>query len=97
MTRDEALALYGLEWWVSASNEEIVGFQLYEPLLCMPFGKYHEAVEKVLGRSVWTHGFAFIDGLKAEFEGKAEPRTMEQIIALLPSEKTIIVELPSDD
>ena len=93
MDRDEALALAGTEWWKHATDDEIVGFQLYEEVLCMGFREFHGAVERVLGRPVYTHEFATgaVEQLKAEYEGKAEPRTMKDIIDLIPPEKRIVV------
>jgi len=73
MEKDDALKLYASEWWKDKTPDEIVSFQLYEAKLCMPFGDFHEAVEKVLGRSVWTHEFADQEGLQAEYEGKRDP------------------------
>lgn len=60
----------------------------------MPFDMFHEAVEKTLGRPVFTHEFAFnYPGLKDELMGTADAPTLEQIIALLPEGKTIVVSL----
>lgn len=73
MTKEEALAKADTRWWESATNEEIVRFQLYERRLCMPFGRFHEAIEAVLGRPVFTHEFAMWDALQAEYEGRREP------------------------
>ena len=38
---------------------------MFESKLCMPFSIFQEAVEKTLGRPVWTHEFAFY-GIKKE-------------------------------
>ena len=72
MTEEEALAKYNSKWWESASYLEIVQFQLYEERLCMPFDIFQLAVEKVLGRPVWTHEFANADRLKAQFERRTK-------------------------
>ena len=92
MTKAEALTLFDARWWESASDREIAGFQLYESKLCCPFSRFHEAVEKTLGRPVYTHEFGLgMDQLKAEFEGRATPATLEQIINLIPAEKRIVL------
>ena len=93
MTKQEALDLAGTNWWEHCTDAQIVGFQLYEEKLCMPFGRFHESVEKALGRPVYTHEFgsAGLDQIKAEFEGGAAPATLEQILALIPEEKRIVV------
>ncbi len=92
MTSDEAIELYDTKWWESKSAYEIVKFQLYEPLLCMPFGKFHQALEEALDRPVWTHELALnYEGIKAEFEGLKPSPSMNEIINLIPEEKRIIV------
>lgn len=70
MNKAEALVKFATKWWETATPDEIVRFQLYEPRLCMPFAAFHAAVEKVLGRPVWTHEFADADRLRVEFESK---------------------------
>lgn len=59
MTKSDAITKAGTGWWKTATPKEIVAFQMFEPLLCMPFDDFHEAVEKVLGYPVFTHEFAF--------------------------------------
>lgn len=58
MTYEEAIAKFDTGWWKDATPEEIVEFQLYEERLCMPFSDFHAAVERVMGRPVFTHEFA---------------------------------------
>jgi len=79
LTREQAIALGESEFWKAMSHRDIAMFQLSEPLLCMPFGVFHEAVEKALGRSVWTHEFGMNwAGLKRELLGEAEPPTFSR-------------------
>lgn len=62
--------------------------------LAVPFAVFHEAVEKSLGRPVYTHEFGMnYDGICAEFLGEKEAPTLEEIINLIPEEKRIIVDL----
>lgn len=92
MTKDEAMAMYESGWWKEKTPREIVAFQLFEPKLCMNFGDFHEAVEQVLGRPVFTHEFGMnLDGLKAEFNGTEPAPTLTEIIDQLPADKTVIV------
>jgi hypothetical protein len=93
MTREQAVHLAGTKWWERVSPEEAALFQLYEEKLCMPFGEFQAAMEKLLGRGVWTHEFAYVDQLKAEAEGRAKRPTFEEIVALIPEEKRIIVDI----
>jgi hypothetical protein len=70
--REDAIALSKSGFWKEMTLEAIVRFQLFEDLLCMPFNVFHEAVEKVLGRSVWTHEFAEPDRLRSELRQVAQ-------------------------
>src|SRR5512139_2728550 len=84
MTREEAIAKAKGRWWEKRTAKEIVAFQLYEELLCMPFDVFHAAMEEALGRSVYTHEFGTnVSGLQAEFEGKRGPATLPEIIGQL--------------
>ena len=94
MTKEQAIELSKSKFWMSQTFEERARFQLFEDLLCMPFEVFHEALEKTLGRPVYTHEFGLNrDGLKAELLGESEPPTMEEIINLVPVEKRFILEI----
>lgn len=92
MTKEQAIKLAESRFWESLTYRQRAEFQLSEPLLCMPFAVFHEAVEKTLGRSVFTHEFALnLQSIKDEmFNGKSPP-TFEEIIELIPEEKRIII------
>ena len=67
MTTKEAIKLYESGFWSEMSFAQRAKFQLYEPKLCMPFSIFQEAMEKTLGRPVFTHEFGMnVDGLKKE-------------------------------
>lgn len=73
MTKEQAIALAESGFWKTMTHREIATFQLFEPLLCMPFEVFHEAIEKTLGRPVWTHEFGLNwDGLKSELIGEKQ-------------------------
>src|SRR4051794_3130120 len=93
-TMKEAVAFFESRAWEAMSLKDRTRFQLYQDRLCMPFSIFHEAVESALGRSVWTHEFAFDTGrqrLKDELNKIVAPPTMDEIIALIPEEKRIII------
>jgi hypothetical protein len=94
MTREQAIELVQTNWWLTKSDDEIVRFQLFERLLCMDFGRFHQAVEKVLGRPVYTHEFADANSLRAEYLGEKKAPTLEEIINLIPEAKRILVVAP---
>ena len=92
MTKEQAKKLFKTRFWEEMDFRQRATFQLFENRLCMPFDVFHEAVEKALGRSVWTHEFGLNrDGLQRELLGKQSPPTFEDIINLIPADKRIIL------
>ena len=95
--RGKAIALAESHWWELCDDREIAMTQLFTAELCMPFDRFHQSVEKALGRSVWTHEFGLnYDGLCRELLGETEPPTMQQIIDMIPAETRIIVSVDSE-
>jgi len=95
--KEAAIALHDTEWWKAKSHREIAEFQLFTAELCCPFGVFHEAIEKSLGRPVFTHEFGLnYEGICAEFLGGQEAPSFEEILNLIPQEKRLIVRLDND-
>ena len=96
MTKQEALTKWETEWWEVAMANEIVAFQLYEDRLCLPFDKFHEAVEEVLGRPVFTHEFADQKRLCEEHQGVRDKGTPEELMSTLVDigKPVVVVEVP---
>lgn len=93
LTQKQALAMADSKVYQDWSHEEIVKFQLFQKRLCMPFNAFHEAIEKVLGRPVFTHEFGWPDHLIKEYFGTKPAPTFDEIIGLIPEEKRIIIGL----
>ena len=90
--KEKAIKLYYSKWWEGLSHRKIAEFQLFTAELSCPFDVFHEAVEKSLGRPVFTHEFGLnYDGICREFLGEKEPPTMNEILNLIPQEKLIVV------
>jgi hypothetical protein len=89
-TTEEAIAFAKSEIWKTWNHEQIVRLQLFQDKLCVPFDKFHEAIESVLGRPVWTHEFAS-NNIKEEYLGTRPAPTFEEIIDLIPKDKRIII------
>ena len=55
------------KWWLS-DDPRVIGYhQLMDPRMLVPFSKFHEGIEALLGRPVWTHEFGVnYEGLKNE-------------------------------
>lgn len=55
------------KWWMSNDLLEVARYQIFEPILMVPFSRFHEGIEKLLGRPIYTHEFGVnYEGLKAE-------------------------------
>ena len=94
--KDKALELFNSKWWLDKTPEEIVRFQLFTDRLCLPFDKFHQALESALNRPVWTHELAFnYPGICSEFLKEKPAPSMEEIMNLIPVEKRIIVSVQS--
>lgn len=91
LTTEEAIAFAESKIWQTWTNEQIVRLQLFQDKLAVPFDRFHEAITKVLGRSVFTHEFAFPNLLKEEYLGTRPAPSFEEIMDLIPEEKRIII------
>ncbi|MFH1012888.1 MAG: hypothetical protein V1769_00070 [Thermoplasmatota archaeon] len=91
LTKEQALEIAESGVWKNWTDEEVTKFQLYQDRLCMDFSRFHESVEKTLGRPVYTHEFAFPEHLQKEFEGDKEPPTLMEVLNLFPKDKPIII------
>jgi hypothetical protein len=89
--KKKALAIYKSGLWKKKPARDVALLQLTTVQLCMPFDEFHRITEEALGRPVWTHEFANGDALMAELLGEAPRPTIEEIFALLPAEKTIVI------
>jgi hypothetical protein len=90
--RDAAIALYESNWWADKEPREIAEFQMHHAELCMPFDKFHEAMEKTLERPIFTHEFGLdFDGLLAELMGDRAAPSFADVLALIPAEKLVVV------
>jgi hypothetical protein len=95
MNREQAITLAESKFWEPMSFRDRAVFQINERLLCMTFGVFHEAVEKTIGRPVYTHEFGRnIDGIRNEIMNGAPSPTLEQIINLIPEDKRILIMTP---
>lgn len=89
LTKDEAIRLYETKWWASRNYHSIAAFQLSQNRLCCPFDIFHEAVEKALCRPVFTHEFGLNrDGLIKELAGNIPRQNLQDVLSLLPQDKT---------
>jgi len=96
-TKEQAIKFAENKVWEHWSYEQIVRFQLFEDKLCMPFDVFHEAIEKVLERPIYTHEFGVnYDGIVQEYLGTGEAPTFDEILEMIPASKRLII-LTSDE
>ena len=94
LTQEQAVTCGEQEHWKDWTPTIRALFQIHQDRLCMPFSVFHRAVENALGRPVFTHEFGSnLGGLKAELLGLSDAPTLEQILALLLQDKTIVVSI----
>lgn len=96
LTKEEAIAFGKKGDYKTWTSEQIAAFQLQQDKLCMDFGFFHENVEKVLKRPVWTHEFAHPEHLLMELAKIRVAPTLEEIMGQIPKEKLVVVVAPSD-
>lgn len=92
LTKQESINFYDNKLYEHMCDREKAIFQLTQNLLCMPFDVFHEAVEKTLGRPVFTHEFGLnSEGLIKEILGEKEPPTFDEIVGMIPKEKLVFI------
>ncbi len=92
MTKEQAVKLYNSDKWESWTDEQIVRLQLFQDKLCIEWIRFHQAVEKVLGRSVYTHEFGSEGKLREEYLGQKKAPTIVEIINQLPNKPIVVIK-----
>jgi hypothetical protein len=92
LTKEQAVDFYNKGDWKSWTHEEIVKFQLFQEKLCMDFSRFHQAMEAVLGRPVYTHEFAYKERLIQEYFGTKRAPTGKEILDLL-GDKVVVTNI----
>lgn len=96
--KEKAIELAKSKWWETQTPQQIAKFQFFTKELCMPFDLFHKALEKSLGRSVYTHEFALgADRIAQELLGEADAPTFQEIIDLIPKDKRVIIIAKEDE
>lgn len=93
LTQEQAIHVGESELWRDLTYRQRAEMQMSQEYLCMDFKVFHEALEKTLGRPVFTHELGLNpDGIKAELFDGAEPPSLKEIMEMVPEEKRIVVE-----
>jgi hypothetical protein len=92
LTEEQAIEFGKSSAWESMTYEQRAKFQMQQEKLCMPFSVFHEAMEKTLGRGIFTHEFGLnFDGLYKELFQDGPAPTLSDIINMIPKDKQLIV------
>ncbi|UQN06785.1 hypothetical protein [Deinococcus sp. QL22] len=95
--REKAIALAQAKHWEGMTHRERAEFQLNVCELTMPFDVFHEAVQKALGRPVFTHEFGLNwGGLVAELRGDVPAPSLEEVLELIPADKRVVIAMGED-
>lgn len=96
ITRKSAISLDNSKFWTKMSPEDIARFQLYQPILCMPFDLFHESMEKLFDRPIYTHEFG-LSNLIVEYEKHFTPIKNEaQWAGLIPDAFRNLIEFEDE-
>lgn len=95
LTREQAIKIAESGVWKQWDDEKIVRIQLFQSRLCVPFERFHDALNAVLGRGVWTHELAEsnIQNIIDEYHKLRSAPAMREIINLIPEHKRRVVVL----
>lgn len=88
LTQEQAIHIFESGMWKDWTDEEVVRVQLFQNNLCIPFDRFHQAIEGVLHRPIWTHEFIERNSLIAEYSKEHETPTFEEVAKLLLAEET---------
>ncbi len=79
LTAKQAIQFSKSKVYENWTYEQIVRFQLFQKKLCMDFSRFHEAVEKVLDRPVFTNEFGMNhEGIVLEYLGEKNPLLLKK-------------------
>lgn len=92
LTTEEAIEFHDSDAWKELDFGQRARFQMSQKKLCMPFSVFHEAIEKTLGRPVFSHEFGMnYDGISDELFKGAAPPTIKEIMGMIPVDKRLIL------
>lgn len=91
LTKAQAIRMASSSWWTDMPARDVAMFQLHERLLCMPLGVFRNALNEALGRGVHSHELRDPDALIRELLGEQRSPTRDEIIALIPADKRVVI------
>ena len=88
MTKEQAISFHDSGAWKHLGFRARAELGMSQQLLCMPFSVLHEALEKTIGRPVYTHEFGINwQGLYDEVFNEGESPSLKEIIEMLPGKE----------
>lgn len=92
LSKQEAIQLGQSEWWKDTNQLSIATFQVTQDALCCPIKVYKSALNAVLNRVVFTSELSKPELLINEMNKDKKPPTFEEIISMLPANKTAFIK-----
>ena len=91
LSQKDCESLGNSDWWKQITVQRAAFLQLHQPKACMPLDLFHDYLELLLGRSVYTEDFSNVDKLKEESytRGNCFPDIADLIAAHKQSSVTI--------
>jgi hypothetical protein len=71
------------------ADERVAEFDSWGPILEVPFARFHERMQELVGRPIFTHEFAQPDLLRVEILTGNAPG-LDGVLAKLPADKPVI-------
>lgn len=97
ITEQSAKQLAKSNFWMKMNAEDIARFQLYQPLLCVPFHIFQTCLEALFDRPIYTHEFG-LSNLIVEYEKHFTPIKNEaQWVGLIPDAFRNLIEFEEDE
>lgn len=95
LTKEHAIELGRLDWWIGADQKAVGHAQLHQAMLCCPFRTFHECMEALLDRPVFTHEFADNKRIQKEEEGKTVSDPFTMLHELVGDTPILVAKLPA--
>ncbi len=94
MNTELAVKLADSKWWVGLSPEIIVGFQLFEPLLCTDYYVFKEALDAVFKRTISDYELTQAPkGIKQAFLENHKEITLIELIYITKDNKELLANI----
>jgi len=89
LTKKQAVEIADRELWKKWNDKELVRMQLFQKRLLVPLDQFQMAVQRCIGRPVWTHELGMESSLfriQKDFLKEDLPPSEEEILKMIPED-----------